>query len=119
MPLESLTQLSNISASLSELRRMYQLNAELMEQLSVTLSFLRQNNIRLPNQDTFDSLLNKTAALLDEIQADEPKILQYNVSRRKVTDFDNSQRGNRTLITACSLVFKPLKSKNVKLQLEL
>jgi len=71
---------------------MYQLNVELMEQLSVTLDFLRQNNIQLPNQNLFDSLLNKSMALLNEVQADEPKILQYSkINRQHITD-DNLQR---------------------------
>jgi hypothetical protein len=63
--------------SLAELKRMSQLNLELLEQLVVTCTWLRNSGIHLPNESVFDSLLNKTIALLNEIQADEPKILQY------------------------------------------
>jgi hypothetical protein len=87
LPLDSLTQLNQLSSALSELKQMYQLNTELLEQLSVTLNFLKNSGVHLPNESTFNSLLNKTMTLLDEIQADEPKILTYNISRRKVTDF--------------------------------
>ncbi len=91
MPLDSLTQISQIINSLSELKRMYQLNSELLEQLSVTCDFLKENGVHVPNEEKFYSLLNKTYALLSEIQADEPKMLQYTVSRRKVTDLDRKE----------------------------
>jgi hypothetical protein len=64
--------------SLTELKRMYQLNVELLEHLAVTCDWLRLSGVKLPNESTFDSLLNKTTALLDEIQAhDSPKTLVY------------------------------------------
>jgi len=70
---------------------MSQLNMELLEQLAVTCEWLRNSGVKLPNQSSFDSLLNKTMALLDEIQADEPKILQYKklsdeFSHKKISD---------------------------------
>jgi hypothetical protein len=78
----------------SELKRLHQLNAELLEELYVSVEWLTKHNIPLPNSDTLLSLLSKSKSLLLEIQATEPKILQYSLSRRKVTDSDNSQEGN-------------------------
>ena len=69
--------LTEIIDSVTELKRMSQLNLELLEQLAVTCNWLRNCGIRLPNENALDSLLNKTIALLNEIQADEPKTLQY------------------------------------------
>lgn len=86
LPLDSLNQIDQIASSLLELKQMYQLNTELLEQLSVVFDFLKKSDIHLPNESTFNSLLNKAMTLLDEMQSDKPKILQYNVSRRKVTD---------------------------------
>lgn len=79
--------LTAIIDSITELKRMKQLNIELLEQLAVTCRWLRISGISLPNASTFDSLLNKTITLLDEIQADTPIMLQYNVNRRKVTPY--------------------------------
>ena len=99
LPLNSLTEIVD---SLSELKRMYQLNIELLEQLAVTLERQKTSGVHNPNEDTFNSLLNKTNTLQDEIQADEPKILTYNINRRKVTDLreytgtDESLHGYKT-----------------------
>jgi hypothetical protein len=95
---------SEIIDSLTELKRISQLNMELLEQLSVTCDWLRKSGVKLPNQSAFDSLLNKTMALLDEIQADEPKILVY----KKLSDDgyhepDNRREVNRTLFSTHSL----------------
>jgi hypothetical protein len=79
--------LSDIAETMQELRRMHQLNIELLEQLAVACSFLLQNHVKIPNESTFKSLLRKAWTLLDEIQADEVKGVQYTVSRRKVTPF--------------------------------
>jgi hypothetical protein len=62
----------------SELKRMHQLNSELLEQLTVTFELIFQNNIPLPNSGTVYSLISKARALLAEIQSSsEVKILQY------------------------------------------
>ena len=74
MPPDSLTEIID---SLTELKRMHQLNLELLEQLAITCDWLRNSGIRLPNESTFYSLLNKTTTLLDEIQADSPKTIVY------------------------------------------
>jgi hypothetical protein len=96
LPLDSLTEIID---SLTELKRMHQLNLELLEQLAVTCDWLRNSGVRLPNASMFYSLLNKATTLIEEIQADKTNLIQYNASRRKVTDFDNRQEGNSTLFT--------------------
>jgi len=78
--------LTGIIDSLSELKRMYQLNLELLEQLAVTCEWLQKSGIHFPNETAFFSLLNKTTTLLNEIQGSEPKILHFSPIRRKVTD---------------------------------
>jgi hypothetical protein len=74
LPLDYLT---DVIDSLSELKRMFQLNVELLEQLAVTCDWLKKNNVPIQNEETFNSLLNKTTSLLAEIQADEPKSIIY------------------------------------------
>lgn len=69
--------IGEIIETLSELRRMHQLNIELLEQLSVSCSWLMEQHIPIPNAEKIASLLNKAQSLIREIQSDEPKILQY------------------------------------------
>ena len=73
--------------TLTELKRMHQLNFELIEQLNIICQWIVDNNIKVPNEDALRSLVGKSLSLITEIQVDEPKILTYNISRRKVTDF--------------------------------
>jgi hypothetical protein len=68
--------------TLQELKRMHQLNYELLEQLSVTCRWMTENKIRSPNIVTLCSLLSKADSLLAEIKADSPKTLVY----QKVSD---------------------------------
>jgi hypothetical protein len=63
--------------TLGELKRMHQLNFELIEQLTITCGWLVDNNIEIPNSEHLRSLIGKSLSLIAEIQADEPKILQY------------------------------------------
>lgn len=81
-----LDSLTEIIDALSELKRMHQLNLELLEQLDVTCEWLLQNRVHPPNEEQFYHLLNKTRTLFEEIRADKPKILQYSAIRRKVTE---------------------------------
>ena len=74
LPPDALTEFVD---SLVYLKEMYRLNLELLEQLDVTCVWLIENHIPLPNTSTFTSLLTKAKSLLSEIQADEPKIIQY------------------------------------------
>jgi hypothetical protein len=71
--------LSDTIETLQELRRMHRLNHELLEQLAVACSFLVKNHLEIPNEETLVSLLKKAWALMDEIQVDQPKVLQYMV----------------------------------------
>ncbi len=82
MPLDAMTEAIN---TFTELKRMHQLNLELLEQLNASCSWIREHNVPIPNAEALASLLNKALTLADEIQADAPKILQYQVSGRKVT----------------------------------
>jgi hypothetical protein len=79
------TLLGEATATLSELQRMYKLNAELLETLSVTAQWFRayaeKQNITLPNLSTYNSLVNKAEILINEISNNE------SLSRRKVTDY--------------------------------
>ena len=79
--------LGEIIDTLNELKRMHQLNYELLEQLNIVCGYLRENHIKLPNEEKFVNLLSRAMALLNEIQAITPKTFQYQkISRRKVTD---------------------------------
>jgi hypothetical protein len=74
--------MTEIIDTLTELRRMYQLNMELLEQLGVACGWLLEHNVPIPNASTFTSLVTKSLALLREIQVEEPRMLQY----QKLTD---------------------------------
>jgi nitrous oxide reductase len=69
--------MTEIIDTLSELKRMHQLNFELLEQLSVSCNWLMEHKVPIPNAEKICSLLNKAKALANEIQAETPKILQY------------------------------------------
>jgi len=74
LPTDTITEIIN---TLAELKRMQQLNLELLVQLSVSCSWLIEHNVPIPNAGTFSSLLSKAMTLLAELQADTPKIIQY------------------------------------------
>jgi len=73
----ALSNLSSIIDTLQELERLHQLNSELLEQLNVICGWLLEHNIQIPDPELLLSLLQKAKALLKEIEADEPKLLQY------------------------------------------
>lgn len=56
---------------------MHQLNLELLEQLNVACGWILDNRITIPNSEHIASLLVKAKALLKEVQAEEPRALQY------------------------------------------
>jgi len=60
--------LDEVISTLQELRRMHQLNFELLEQLNVACSYLLENRITIPNQEKLASLLSKATSLLEEIR---------------------------------------------------
>jgi len=91
--------ITNIVDTLTELRRMHQLNLELLEQLSISCSSLMENNVQIPNANAVCSLLVKAKALIDEIQAETPKILQYRIlSDDSYHDSSNRRKVNRTCL---------------------
>jgi hypothetical protein len=63
--------------TLTELKRMYQLNYELLEQLNVACQWILDNQIHISNEEQIRSLLSKAVILLNELRADEPRIIQY------------------------------------------
>jgi hypothetical protein len=67
---------------LSELKRLHQLNFELLEQLNVTCQWILDNHIAVPNEEKMRSLLGKSLTLLSEIHTDVPDVLIL----RKLTD---------------------------------
>jgi hypothetical protein len=116
MQVMSANSLDDVIETFTELKRLHQLNIELLEQLDVACGWILGNKMPIPNASVFHSLLAKTKALLTEIQADEPKLLQFQkLSRRKVTDLKDRQEGNSTVrrltmplanrFESCELVF--------------
>lgn len=90
--------IQEIITTLTELKRMHQLNFELLEQLNVTCQWILDNKISIPNQEHLHALLCKSFALLNEIQNSAPRILQYQAIRRKLTAKSNRRQVNRTLL---------------------
>lgn len=86
--------LSTVIRTLEELKRMHQLCYELLEQLNVSCGFLRQNNIRLPNEEKLASLLSKAMVLLEEINT-EPVSDEF--LQRKKPDKDFTETAKQTM----------------------
>jgi hypothetical protein len=90
---------SEVIDTLIELKRLHQLNLELLEQLDVTCSWLLDNGIKLPNENKFHSLLIKARALLIEIQTATPKFSYQKLAdetlQGKRTDGDFTESGYR------------------------
>jgi hypothetical protein len=80
--------LGEIVNTLQELRRMHQLNFELLEQLNVARACLLQNQISLPNQERLASLLSKATTPLGEINTRLPsdEFLQHKKSDKDLTE---------------------------------
>jgi hypothetical protein len=87
--------LSEVYQTLGELIRMHQLNQELLETLSVTMQWIRdyveKHSIPLPNGSTYNSLINKAEALIEEIASDE-------FSHQKPSDEDYTEPENTMLL---------------------
>ena len=49
----------------------------MFEQLNVACQWILDNHIQIPNEEHLHSLLSKATALLNTLQADEPRIIQY------------------------------------------
>lgn len=56
--------------TLTELKRLHQLNFELIEELNTASQWILDNNINVPNKERIRSLLGKSLALLKEIQSE-------------------------------------------------
>lgn len=80
--------LSEVHRVLGELIYMHQLNRELLETLSVTMQWIREyakkHSIPLPDGSTYNSLLNKVDALIEEIASDE--FLQHKKTDKDLTE---------------------------------
>lgn len=61
--------------TLNELKRLHQLNFELLEQLNVVCKWILDNHICVPNEEKMRSLLGKSLTLLNEIRTDAPAVL--------------------------------------------
>jgi hypothetical protein len=61
--------------TLNELKRLHQLNFELMEQLNIVCQWILDNHISIPNEGKMRSLLGKSLTLLNEICTDAPNVL--------------------------------------------
>lgn len=100
--------LSETAKILSELKRMHQLNYELIEQLNVTCQWIVDNKLKIPNAEKLQSLLIKSVSLMHEVQSDVPTFVHQS-SRRKVTPFrtdeDETESGYR-LFRAASTKFR-------------
>ena len=77
--------LTEIIDTLQELKRLHQLNFELLEQLGVACAYFRENHIKLPNEEKILSLLSKAMVLIEEINS---KPLSDEISQKKSSDKD-------------------------------
>lgn len=91
--------LSEIIDALNEVKRLQQLNYELLEQLNVSCAYLLKNYPDSPNNEKLASLMTKAFTLLDEIN-DKDNI------RRKVTDYkSDGEVTEPRLLTFFSIAF--------------
>jgi hypothetical protein len=76
----ALSELTTVIETLQELKRMHQLNLELLEQLDVVCKWIVETDLPITNKEKLADLLRKTKALLTELYASSSttKILQYN-----------------------------------------
>ena len=92
------SDLSVIIEKYQELQQLHQLNLELLEQLNIACGYFVDNNIPLPNLKTLYSLFQKAQSILNEIQADTPKILQYN---KLSDDWKHRDKSNGKVTEPC------------------
>jgi hypothetical protein len=90
--------ISDLIEMLSEIRKMHQLNLELLENLSVTYSYMDENKIAFPNEGKFRSLLNRSKALLEEMYSVQTPTLLYKqkLSDESYHDDDDRRKVTRT-----------------------
>jgi hypothetical protein len=87
--------LAEFLSAISYLKNMYRLNIELLENLAVASEAVCKSQVYFENKDTVASLLNKANSLLEEIQADESKVLQYSVINQKEALSDDGYHGDK------------------------
>jgi hypothetical protein len=87
--------LTEIIDSLKELKRMHQLNYELLEQLNVACGYFLENHVKMPNEDKIVSLLSKAMTLLKEIDMEMPS---DDFLQRKKPDGDLTEPPSAILI---------------------
>lgn len=104
------SSLDTIIETLQELERLHQLNLELLEQLNVISGWLVEHKISIPNPQVLYSLLARAKSLLNDIQSDEPKILQYQPIRRKVTE---SKSDGEVTVPVFHASFNPALGKRI------
>ena len=97
----SINLLGEIIETLKELKRMHQLNFELLDQLNVACDCLLENHIDLPNKERLASLLSKGTTLLEEINAKLPS--DGFLQRRKSDKDFTAPYFDRFLFLACCL----------------
>lgn len=80
--------LTEIISTLQELKRMHQLNYELLEQLNVACGYFLENHIRMPNEEKLASLLTKATTLLEDMNSKPPSdgFLQHKKSDKDFTE---------------------------------
>jgi hypothetical protein len=95
----SVNILDKVIETFSELKRLHELNTELLDELCVAIDWVFENEPQVPNAKILYSLLNKSRALLSEIQADTPKILQYKkLANESLHEPQNKRRLYRTVL---------------------
>jgi hypothetical protein len=82
--------LDEATATFNEILRMYKLNAELLETLTVTSEYLKayaeKHDIPLPDDSTVYSLINKAETLTEEISGNQitDEFLHEHLNRRRL-----------------------------------
>lgn len=79
--------LSEAAKTLSELKRMHQLNYELIEQLNVTCQWIIDNKIEVPNADKLQSLIVKSVSLINGVQSETPTFIYRKLADEKKHPF--------------------------------
>ena len=102
------TLLEEATSTFNELLRLHKLNTELIETLSVTAQWFRsyaeKHNTPFPNSSTYDTLINKAEALIQEIALESPMELQS-----YPTEFHRKNHPTKTSQNPEMLELRPLK----------
>ncbi len=114
----SVNAIDEIIDTFTELKRVHNLNIELLEQLDVACSWLLSQNSYLPNAEKLYALLAKTKAVLTEIQSDEPRTLQYKkITDETLHDPTNSHELDSTIVQRLKSCWRDLRLNSVMMKL--